>query len=120
MNDIIDSSNTSRLVVYIPKLNIVNFIENIKSYGIIINETLHYADINRDMGINDIEMRLENAKNMLEKFDALLIGADNITDKIALEKEISNVRNEIEMLQLRKEEMEIRIENVTLSIIMHK
>jgi hypothetical protein len=119
-NDVIENRNRNRIMIYIPKQNIANFIENIKSYGIIVNEAVDYVDINREMGINDIEMRIENAENMLEKFDKLLIDADNIADKIALEKEINTVRNEIEMLKLRTEEMETRVENVTMTILMYK
>jgi hypothetical protein len=120
MNDVMETRNNHRMFVYIPKLNIVNFVENIKLYGTITNETLTYTDRNRDTGINEVEMRLDNARNMIGKFNALLANAESIADKITLEKEIYNTQNEIEMMELRKKDMEIRIENVAVSILLHK
>jgi hypothetical protein len=114
----IQNINSYRIVISMPKNNTANFMVKIKTFGIVVNENIRGNDIGRHF--NDMEMRLTNIKNMLGKYNELLHGATDISDRLILEKEINNAEMEIKMMERNNDEMESRLENNTRTILMEK
>nr|WP_269775821.1 DUF4349 domain-containing protein [Treponema primitia] len=109
--------NRYRMIITIPKNNTVNFITKIKTFGIVVDENKHSNDA---AGYFDnIEMRLENIKTMLEKYKGLLQDSITISDKIMLEKEINSAETEIETMERSKNEMKSRFEYNTITLVMY-
>jgi DNA repair ATPase RecN len=113
----IQNINTYRIVINMPKNNTANFIAKIRTFGIVVNENMRGNDVGQHF--NDMEMRLRNIKNMLEKYNELLQKATDISDKLILEKEINNAEMEIEMMERNNDEMKSRLENNTIIILMY-
>jgi hypothetical protein len=63
---------------------------------------MHWSNV--EEYFNDMEMKLMNIKNMLEKYNDLLQKANDISDKLTLEKEINNAEMEIKMIERNNKE----------------
>jgi septal ring factor EnvC (AmiA/AmiB activator) len=113
----IQNINAYRIVISMPKNNTANFIVKIKKFGIAVNENMLGNDVAGYF--NDMEMRLINIKNMLEKYNKLLQEATDISDKLILEKEINNAEMEIRMMERNTNEMKSRLENNNITILMY-
>jgi hypothetical protein len=111
-NDTVENIRTHRLLASIPKHNIAKFMEKIKTFGIVTDETLRSQTIN----IVYYESQIERTKNLLEKNNSLLLTTNNATDKIALEREIHSLQLQLDGLNRNREELENRIENLNLNI----
>jgi hypothetical protein len=113
----IQNINSYRIAINMPKNNTANFIAKIRTFGIVANENIRGNNVERHF--NDMEMRLINAKNMLEKYNELLQKATDISDKLILEKEINNAEMEIKMMERNNDEMKSRLENSAITILMY-
>jgi hypothetical protein len=113
----VQNVNNYRIVVSIPKNNTADFITKIKTYGVVADENIRGNDI-RDY-FKSMEMRIINIKNMLEKYNDLLEKASDISDKLMLEKEINYAEMEITGMESSKQEMELRLENNTITILLY-
>jgi hypothetical protein len=109
--------NSYRIVVNIPRNNTVIFMNNIKRFGIITDESKR----NIDFGMRNIhnKNRLVEIRFMLEKYTELLRSANTIADKIMLEKEIINAKMEIESMESYIKDMESKIKYNIISIMIY-
>jgi hypothetical protein len=113
----IQNINSYRIIINMPRNNTAEFIRKIKEYGIVVNETMNGNNV-KDF-FESMEMRLMNIKNMLEKYNELLKDATEISDKLLLEREINNAQMEIESIERNRNEMEFRLKNNTIIILMY-
>jgi hypothetical protein len=108
--------NTYMTTVSMPRNSAADFLLKIRTFGVVFDENIHGSSIGEYFG--DTERRLAYTKNILEKCNDLLQNATDISDKLMLEKEINNAKMEIEAMERGKQEMESRIENNTIVILM--
>ncbi|MDR1024406.1 MAG: DUF4349 domain-containing protein [Treponema sp.] len=108
--------NTHRTTVSMPRNSSADFLLKIRSFGVVVSENIQGSSIGEYFG--DTERRLTYTKNILEKCNDLLQNATDISDRLMLEKEINNAKMEIEAMERGKQEMESRIENNTIVILM--
>jgi cell division protein ZapA (FtsZ GTPase activity inhibitor) len=113
----IQSINAYRMAVSMPKNNTANFITKIKTFGLIVSENVRRTYFGKYF--NDMEMGTINRKNMLEKYNKLLEEATTISDKLMLETAINRVEMEIKGEERQKDEMESRLKNNTIIILLH-
>jgi hypothetical protein len=117
MQETIENINSHRITVNIPKNNTADFIAKVRTFGIVVNENKRGNDI--EQYYKDTEMRFINIKNMLETYEKLLKDSTNISDKLMLEEKINDAKMGIESRVRQKKEMEVRVENNTITILMY-
>ncbi|MDR0475265.1 MAG: DUF4349 domain-containing protein [Treponema sp.] len=98
----------------IPTENMENFINNAKALGKIESETKTGTDITDQYRDNVI--RLENLKNVHDRYLALLEKANTVTDILSIEKELERVNMEIEILEgrIKYAELSVTYSNITV------
>ncbi|MFT6396182.1 MAG: hypothetical protein ACJAYU_000925 [Bradymonadia bacterium] len=65
---------------------------------------------------NDVEVRLANARAMWERLEILLTQAENVSDALAIERELQRITLEIEMFEGQRREMVDRIAFSTIVV----
>jgi hypothetical protein len=113
-NETFENSNNYRITLHIPKNNTSNFIESIRTVGIIINENKNMIDYTARY--DDMEMRYQNLENQLEKYKKLLPDAGNLTETLTIEKEIERVEEEIKRIDMSNKEMEMMLNYAFIEI----
>ena len=108
-HDTVENINTNRLAVTIPRRNIAGFMERIKTFGIVVNETMRSWLLHNDASISSM---IGLTRDLLERNEALLLTADTISDKIMLQREIHHLQMQLDSWERRTDETE----NVTVEI----
>ena len=116
LQDTFDNVDGNKIVAYIPKNNIVAFMEKIRTFGIVVNETQFSTIISPA----ELEFDFERDRTLLAEYESLLLTTNNIIDRIALDKEISLLQERLRMGEGRSREIQDRIENVSVSIRIFK
>ncbi len=65
---------------------------------------------------NDVEMRLRNARNMRDHLEELLLRAENVSDALAIERELERITLEIERLEGTRRALVDRIAFATITL----
>lgn len=116
-NSYINNNNqVLSLNIKIPSKNVNNYIKDIKGDNYVKSES--YYTIDHTERYNDNENRLKNLYTRRDKLRNMMNTAKNITDIIAVEKELNNVQLEIERLEKSNLNIDKDVEysNVNLTI----
>ncbi len=110
------TSRSSNYVIRVPVKNYSAFTSETGNVGVIVSSSEYNEDIT-DRYI-DTEARLESARIREERVLKILENADKLDDVLALERELSDIRYEIESLtgSLRKYDSLVTYSTVNLSI----
>lgn len=110
------SERSARYVIRIPINNYTQFVHEISQIGSIVRSGEENKDITEKY--IDTEARLSSAKLREERVLVLLENADKLDDVLALERELSDIRYEIETLtgSLRKYDSLISYATFTLAV----
>ncbi len=102
--------------IRVPAEEFDGFIKDAQSFGTITSISQNAADVSEDY--YDIESRLETAKTKLQRLNELLSQAQDMTDIITIENEISNVQWEIDDLSgsLKYYDSQVRYSTVTINL----
>ncbi|MCL2443271.1 MAG: DUF4349 domain-containing protein, partial [Treponema sp.] len=108
-------SNNS-ITMRIPTENMDNFIEAAKKYGKVENESKTGVDISEQYRDNVI--RLENLKEVRDRYLTLLQRANTVTEILSIERELERVNTEIDVLEgrIRFAEMSVAYSNITIRL----
>jgi len=108
-------SNNS-ITMRIPTDKMDEFIEAAKKYGKVENESKTGVDITEQYRDNVI--RLENLKNVRDRYLTLLQSANTVTEILNIERELERVNTEIDILEgrVRFAEMSVAYSNITVRL----
>lgn len=111
-----DNNQVLSLNIKIPSKDVNNYIKDIKGNNYVKNES--YYTIDHTERYSDNKNRLENLYVRRDKLRNMMNTAKNITDIIAVEKELNNVQLEIERLEKNNINIDKDVEysNINLSI----
>ena len=113
----IENINRYRINVDIPQKNTAEFIGNIRKFGIVVNESM---GSNNDIArLNFFRERISQLNSMLEINNGLLKNANTITDKLLLEKDIMNIKQDISGMENNIKQLEPRIGCNNIAIVMN-
>ena len=114
-NGFIVTETESHITARIPFENMNNFINNAKTLGDTKNETKTGTDIT-DQYRDDV-IRLENLKNVRNRYLTLLEKANAVSDILNIERELERVNIEIEILEgrIKYAEQSVTYSNITVN-----
>jgi hypothetical protein len=100
----------------IPYDNMENFLNNARALGKIENETKSGNDITDQYRDNVI--RLDNLKNVRDRYLALLERANTVSEIVSVEKELERVNTEIEILEgrINYAQLSVAYSNITVGL----
>jgi hypothetical protein len=100
--------------MWIPAINLDDFIYEIKSLGTVESERKTGVDITEQY--RDNEIRLENLKRVRDKYQDLLEEAKTVVDIVSVEKELERVNTEIDLMEhkIRNAEQSVAYSKVTI------
>jgi hypothetical protein len=98
----------------IPYENMENFLSNARTLGKIENETKTGTDITDQYRDNNI--RLDNLKNVRNRYMALLERANTVSEIVSVEKELERVNTEIDILEgkIKYAQLSVAYSNITV------
>jgi hypothetical protein len=99
----------------IPVTHMEAFLNNARTLGKIDNETKTGTDITDQYRDNVI--RLDNLKNVRDKYLALLAKANAVADILSIERELERVNTEIEILEGRIKYAELSVEYSNITVL---
>jgi hypothetical protein len=108
------SSNLGNVTVRIPAAKLNDFMNEVATYGEVESRNVYSEDVTD--GYADINMRLENAQKARERYLELFKKAIDVTDILAIEKELERLNGEIEQMQGIINSYDKRIEYSSVSI----
>jgi hypothetical protein len=95
------------MTVKIPAQRLDSFIEEISSLGKLISKLLTARDVTEEM--IDIEAKLKNLKALRTRFRQLLDKAQNVSDVLKIEIELSRIQTEIDSIAARRESLKNQV-----------
>ena len=118
-NDVFNANNYQsnyNLTIRIPTTNFETFVANIinEEGGRVTMKDLHARDVTEEY--TDVEIRLTNARNYLQRYNELLKKATSIKDILEIQQKIKDVELEIESMTGRLKYMNDRIDYSTLHV----
>jgi len=92
-----------------------NFLTHVRALGIIEGESRTGTDITDQYRDNTI--RLDNLRNVRNRYLALLEQANSVSDILGIERELERVNTEIEILEgrIRHAKLSVEYSNVTVT-----
>jgi hypothetical protein len=108
------NSNLGNVTVRIPAAKLNDFMNEVATYGEVENRNVYSEDVTDSYA--DINMRLENAQKSRKRYLELLEKAADVTDILAVEKELERLNGEIERMQGVINSYDKRIEYSSVSV----
>ena len=106
---------SARWVVRVPVANYRSFLDEAKAFGTVAQETSTAEDVTEQY--LDVEAQIKNKRVEEERFIELLKNATaKLEDILAVEKELSRVRGEIEQAEGKKRYLENRTDFTTVTL----
>lgn len=104
------------LSIKIPENILNSFISKIESKGTVLSKSISSRDVTGES--IDINARLKNLISLREKFRSLLDKAQNVTEILAIEKELSRIQSELDSIQGRQKllQNQVAFSKIDLSI----
>jgi hypothetical protein len=113
-----DEEVRAEIVIRVPKDKFHAAIQEIESYGKVLNEGVTSEDITQQY--IDLKARLSNLQHQEKRLLEILEIAKNVDEVLAIEKELERVRGEIERLQGQINYLERSVEMSIISISLTK
>jgi len=113
-----DEEVRAEIVIRVPKDKFHAAIQEIESYGKVLNENVNSEDITQQY--IDLKARLSNLQHQEKRLLEILELAKNVDEVLAIEKELERVRGEIESLQGQINYLERNVEMSIISINLTK
>lgn len=102
------------LVIRVPAPRFREALDRLGELGDVLSLTWDAADVTDEF--DDLETRLRNAVAMRARLEELLAAAENVSDALAIERELERITLDIERLEGRRREMVDRIAFATITI----
>lgn len=108
------SLRSAYMTIRVPSQNMSSFLEQLKGVGTVVSERENAEDVSEYY--YDIDSRLTTAKIKLERLQALLEEASDMSDIITLEAAISEVEYEIDEMQGTLNHYDSKVNYATIDI----
>ncbi len=92
--------------------------EMLKSVGEVKDMSVHLEDVTKQY--TDLETRISNKEVELGRLYSLYNMSDNVSDLLQVEREVTRVETELELLKGEKQYLESRIERSTIAITLYE
>ncbi len=102
------------VVIRVPAQQYQTSVERVQALGVVSDRQLQALDVTEEYV--DLEARLNNARNVHKRLQALLEKAENVEAALAVEKELDRVGEEIERLEAKLELIKNRVAYSTISV----
>lgn len=109
-----DNRKTGYVTMKVPKDKFYQAIEKAKTFGKLKSENIQGEDVTEEY--TDLESRLKNLQATEKRMLAILDKAENVSEILEVERELSNIREQIERLQGRKTYLDNRIDYSTITV----
>ena len=114
-----ENVQTGRLVVRIPSKQMNAFVGYVKGSALTVErESRSESDVSTEFF--DLEARITNKIQTEKRFREILEKATTVEEVLAVERELSRLREEIDRLQGRKKQLQSRIEMSTVTVEWHE
>jgi len=104
----------STMTVRVPQLEFFAALERIKSLGTVRSENVGSEDVTEQF--IDLEARLRSAQREEESLLSLLERAENVSEILTIERELSRVRSDLERYQGQLNFLERRVDLATITV----
>ena len=105
---------TDAIIIRVPAERFDEALAAIDKLGIVTEKDITAGDVTEEYV--DLEIRLKNARALLEKLRSLLDMAQNVKEVLAVERELTRIRTEIEKLEGKLNRLTNRIAYATISV----
>lgn len=102
----------------VPQAKFSELIDTLSELGVVKSQVISSDDVTLEY--TDLSSRLKNFKEEEKRLLALLSQAQNVTEILLIEKELSRVRGQIEIIQGRLNYLNNKIDLATLTVILHE
>ncbi len=106
------------LTIRVPQGEFETLIDTLSGIGVVTSQNINSEDVTLEY--TDLSSRVINLKETEKRLLALLDKAQNVSDILLIEKEITRVRVEIERIQGRLNYLGNKVDFATLTIIIHE
>ena len=96
------------IVAKVPEPKIDNTTESISKLGRVVSKNLNSQDVTEEA--IDIESKIANLHLLRDRFRKLLEKANQVTDILAIEKELSRIQTEIDSIEGRQKALSSKVE----------
>lgn len=106
----------ARIVCHVPSTQRVAFSNQVKSLGMLLNESMEAEDLSNDM--NNVEAELENLYQLRARLKGLLEKTDKVEEILSIERELNRVQARIDYLEKteRSQQKSVTYASYTLSL----
>ena len=114
MGGFLASRNAEVIVIRVPKDRFFDAVRAIDQMGEVIRKNVSSRDVTDEY--LDLELRLKNARVMRDRLQELLAKATNVTDSLAIERELQRITDQIERMEGRLKLLRDQLAFSTLTI----
>ncbi|MFQ6027248.1 MAG: DUF4349 domain-containing protein [Dehalococcoidia bacterium] len=104
----------ANMTIRVPQEEFFNALERIEDLGEVQNRNVGSEDVSEEF--IDLKARLESSQREEESLLALLERANNVTEILTIERELTRIRSEIERVQGRLNFLERRVALATITV----
>jgi hypothetical protein len=105
---------TATVTLRVPQDQVLIALERLRPLGKVLDQSMGSQDVTEQ--VIDLEARLRSLRQQEESLLRLLGRAQSVGDILAIERELSRVRGEIERLQGQREALRRRVEMATITL----
>lgn len=117
-SDVEGKLTSGRVVIRIPHDKFSAVVDKVKSYGVVRSVQLSGQDVTEEF--TDLKSRLKNLKAQEEVLLDLMRKSKSVKDSIEVQKELSRVQEEIEVIQGRINYLDNMVSYSTVDIYLHE
>lgn len=107
-----------RLTVRVPPAKFDAINEQLKAVGEVKDMSVVLEDVTKQYV--DLDTRINNSRIELDRLYELYDRADNISDLLAIEREITRVETDLELLQQQKQALVSRVDRSTITVTIYE
>lgn len=117
-SDVEGKLTSGRVVIRIPQDKFSAVVDKVKSYGVVRSVQLSGQDVTEEF--TDLESRLKNLKAQEEVLLDLMKQSRSVKDSIEVQRELSNVQEEIEVIKGRMNYLDNMVSYATVDVYLHE
>jgi hypothetical protein len=108
------NSDVNHVQVRIPAEKLNPFLDELANLGEVETRNVYSYDVTEEYA--DIDLRLDNARKSRERYLELLKNAQNVTEVLAVERELERLNVEVERLEGRKRSYDTQIQYSSVDV----
>ncbi len=111
-------SENTRITIRVPSKKMHTVIDTIATLAHLVKKEISGEDVTDRY--HDLEIRLDNAKKVRQRYLALLAKAQNVEEALRIERELERLSREIDLLEGRWNRMRHQVQYATISVIVRR